>query len=131
MKWFFFVNVFVLLGAGSAWAGDGFTNSLIRAERAANHGNVARAAAIYNSIFPMETNNASNLCVLARRYCDLTCLASSISDQKDLVGRALHCARLAEALDPTNATAHASVAVCYAKSCAWVDVKTELAYSRL
>lgn len=131
MKWFLLVSAFILLGAGSAWAGDGFTNALIRAERAANHGDVARAVAIYNSISPMETNNASNLCVLARSYCDLTCLTRSASYQKDLVNRALHCASLAEALDPTNATAHASVAVCYAKSCAWADVKTELEYSRL
>jgi hypothetical protein len=126
--------VFGVLIAGNARAGDsGFTNSLKQAEIAAKGGDVARAAAIYDAARPRQTNDAANLCVLAHRYCTLTCLAHSANLQKDLVARALDCARQAVALDPSNATAHASVAVCYAKSCALAgtDIKSELSYSRL
>jgi hypothetical protein len=134
VKSFVFLAFFVGLSAASAWAGDrGFTNSLNAAEMAANHGDIKRATAIYDSTRSMQTNNAANMCVLAHRYCDLTFLTQSIAIQRDLVARALDCSRRAVALAAENATAHASVAVCYAKSCAMAgtDVKTELSYSRL
>jgi tetratricopeptide (TPR) repeat protein len=51
--------------------------------------------------------------------------------QKELVSRALTCALQAVKVNSNNATAHACAAVCYAKSCAGADIKTELAYSRL
>jgi hypothetical protein len=129
-----FLVFFVVLGAGNAWAGDGgFTNSLNAAATAANGGDVARAAAIYDSTRPKQTNNVANMCVLAHRYCDLTFLTQSIAVQRGLLARALDCSRRAVALAGGNATAHASVAVCYAKSCslAGSDVKSELSYSRL
>lgn len=121
-----------VLFACHAKAGDAaFTNALQKADMAEKHGDVAAAAAIYDVARQKETNNAANLCVMARRYCDLTYLARSAEVQKDLVARALDCAGRAVALEPANATAHASVAVCYAKSCAFADIKTELAYTRL
>lgn len=100
---------------------------------AEERGDVARAAAIYDAARPMQTNDAAHMCVLSHRYCDLTFLTQSIAVQKDLMAHALDCARRAVALEPRNATAHASMAVCYAKSCALAgsDVKTELSYSRL
>ncbi|HEV2329495.1 MAG TPA: hypothetical protein VGY56_11985 [Verrucomicrobiae bacterium] len=134
MRYLLFLVIFAVLSAGDAWAGDGgFTNSLNAAQMAAKRGDVSRAAAIYDAARPMQTNNAANMCVLAHRYCDLTFLTQSIAVQKGLVIRALDCSRRAVALAGGNATAHASVAVCYAKSCALAgsDVKSELSYSRL
>ncbi|HEV2452986.1 MAG TPA: hypothetical protein VGY98_01910 [Verrucomicrobiae bacterium] len=118
--------------AGNALAGeDLFTNSLKEGEIAAKRGDVTRAVAIYNAVRTGQTNNADHLCLLARCYCDLTCLTGSTAFQQELTTRALECAQQAATLDPRNATAHASVAVCYAKSCAFADIKTELAYSRM
>lgn len=112
-------------------ADEVFSNLLSSADSAERRGDVAKAAAIYDVARHAGTNDAPNLCVLARRYCDLSSLASSAGVQKGLVARALDCAGRAVALEPGNATAHASVAVCYAKSCAFADIKTELAYSKL
>ncbi len=126
---FVFACLFI---AGSAMAdGTAFTNSLRAAAGAEKSGDVARAAAIYDATRPMVTSNAANLCVLSRHYCDLASLTDSTAVQKNLVARALECAQKAALLVPTNATAHTSIAVCYAKSCALTDIKTELAYSRL
>jgi Tfp pilus assembly protein PilF len=58
-------------------------------------------------------------------------LTNSTAVQKDWVARALACSQKAVEDDPQNAVAHASLAVCYAKSCAFADVKTELADSHL
>ena len=80
---------------------------------------------------PAQAGSVSNLCAMSRHYCDLTYSTTSAAAQKDLVARALSCAQQAVEEDPTNATAHASLAVCYAKSCTLSNVKTELAYSRL
>lgn len=110
---------------------DDFASSLARAEIVETRGDLQGALKIYEAAQAAETGDASNLCLLARYYCNLTFLTNSIAVQKDLVARGLACAQQAVKDDPTNATAHASVAVCYAKSCSLVDVKTELAYSRL
>ncbi|HEX3624887.1 MAG TPA: hypothetical protein VH280_05600 [Verrucomicrobiae bacterium] len=134
MKCFTLLTLCAVFLARHAWAGDGgFTNSLKAAEVAAKQGNVEQAAADYDVARPMQTNNAANMCVLSRGYCDLTSFTNSTTVQKDLVVRALDCAQRAVALDPSNATAYASVAVCYAKNCAMpgTDVKTQLSYSRL
>lgn len=121
-----------VLFACNAKAGDAtFTNSIQKAAVAEKRGEVAGAEEIYDAARQRETNNAPNLCVLSRRYCDLSSLAHSTGVQKGLVARALECAGRAVALEPRNATAHASVAVCYAKSCAFADIKTELAYSKM
>lgn len=129
-----FLVFLAVIIAGDAWAGNvAFTNSLSAARVAEKSGDVARAAAIYDAARPAQTNNAAHMCMLAHRYCDLTFLTQSTAVQKGLVARALDCARRAVALDSSNATAHASVAVCYAKNCALSgsDIKTELSYSRL
>ena len=121
-----------VLFARNAKAGDAtFTNSLQKADIAQKRGEVAGAEAIYDAARQKETNSAPNLCVLSRCYCDLSSLAHSTGVQKGLVARALDCAGRAVALEPRNATAHASVAVCYAKSCAFADIKAQLAYSKL
>jgi tetratricopeptide (TPR) repeat protein len=116
----------------SSFAQDSaFTNSLIQAGVAEKHGDLQQALKIYEASQSAQAGNASNLCVLSRLYCDLTYLTNSPVVQKELVNRALVCARQATQSDPTNATAHASLAVCYAKSCNYVDIKTQLTYSRL
>ena len=107
------------------------TNSLAKADAAKKRGDVAEALQIYDTIQQTQTNSAAGMCTLSRCYCDLTYLTNSTDAQKDLVTRALGCAKQAVADDPSNATAHASLAVCYAKSCNFADIKTELAYSRL
>jgi tetratricopeptide (TPR) repeat protein len=121
-----------VLIACDALAGDAtFTNSLQKADIAAKRGEVGGAEAIYDAARQKETNSAPNLCVLSRRYCDLSSVARAADVQKGLVARALDCAGRAVALEPDSATAHASVAVCYAKSCAFADIKAQLAYSKL
>lgn len=110
---------------------DDFAKSLVQADAAKNRGDLQGALTIYDAAQHSEAGDASNLCVLAHCYCDLTYLANSTALQKDLVARALTCAQLAVKDAPNNSTAHASVAVCYARSCNLVDIKTELAYSSL
>jgi tetratricopeptide (TPR) repeat protein len=115
-----------------ALAGDAsFTNSLASADTAAKNGNLEEAIKIYKADQQAAGSNAVNLCTLSRRYCDLTFLTNSPSAQKDLVTHALACAQQAVQVAPSNATAHASLAVCYAKSCNYTDIKTKLAYSRI
>jgi len=103
-----------------------FTNFLAHAALAEKCGDMKRAMAIYAAAQHAEIGNAANLCVLARRYCDLGYLKNSKAVQKDLIGRARACSQQAVTDDPRNATAHSCLAVCYAKSCSFVDIKTEL-----
>jgi tetratricopeptide (TPR) repeat protein len=126
-----FVFAFLFIACNAMADGTEFTNSFKSAARAEKTGDIARATAIYDATRTMVASNAGSLCVLSRHYCDLASLSDSIAVQKDLVARALDCAQKAALLAPTNATAHASIAVCYARSCAFADIKTELAYSRL
>jgi len=58
-------------------------------------------------------------------------LTKSTDVQKDLAQRALACSFQAVKADSNNATAHACVAVCYAKNSLFADVRTKLNYSRL
>lgn len=108
-----------------------FTNLLAQADVAERSGKVEESLTIYDGAQREDAGNAEDLCVLARRYCDLTYSTASKTTQKILVERALACAQQAVKDDPTNATAHASLAVCYAKSCNYADIKDELLYSRL
>ncbi len=80
---------------------------------------------------PWEATNVMGLCTLARRYCDLACLTNSVAARQELVARALACSTQAVKADSNNATAHACVAVCYARACAFAGIKTQLVYSRL
>jgi tetratricopeptide (TPR) repeat protein len=107
-----------------------FTNSLAQAALAEKRGDVQNALKIYGAAEKLESGNATNLCVLTRRYCDLMYLSNSKPAQKEELGRARACAAQAVQADPNNATAHACLAVCYAKGCAFDDIKTELADSR-
>jgi tetratricopeptide (TPR) repeat protein len=130
MKCFF--PLVLLLCGRTLWAADlSFTNALDQADLAEKRGDISDTLKLYNDAQQAGANNAADLCVLARRYCDLTYLTNSTAAQKDLVTDALSCSQQAVKADPQNAIAHASLAVCYAKSCLFADVKTELAYSRL
>ena len=108
-----------------------FTDALARGDQEAKNGNFQSALRIYDAAAKTQADNATNLCALARRYCDITYLTNSLDLRKDLIARALACSWQAVKDAPANATAHASLAVCYAKSCKFADVKTELADSRL
>jgi tetratricopeptide (TPR) repeat protein len=122
----------LLFFAGNMLAEDySFSNSLAQAAVAEKRGDLPTAIKLFAEAEQHESTNAASLCVLARRYCDLTYATNSTAAHKELVGRALACALQAVKVDSNNATAHACVAVCYAKSCADADIKTRLAYSRL
>jgi hypothetical protein len=108
-----------------------FTNSLARADVAQKNGDIEEVLKILNADEQAQGNNATNLCVISRRYCDLTYSTDSTTTQKDLVAHALTCAQHAVNDNPKNATAHASLAVCYAKSCNYADIKTKLTYSKI
>lgn len=108
-----------------------FTNLLAQADVAKRGGDLEGTLAIYEQAQHEGAGNAEDLCALSMRYCDLTYLTDSKAAQKDLVGRAQECAQQAVKDDPKNATAHASLAVCYAKICAFAGIKEELADSRL
>jgi len=128
----YFFTLFLLLSSRTLWAADlSFTNALAQADVAEKRGDISDALKLYNDAQQAGANNAVDLCVLARRYCDLTYLTNSTAAQKDWVADALACSQQAVNADPQNAVAHASLAVCYAKSCLFADVKTELADSRL
>lgn len=133
-KW----KVVCLTLAGLIWFGGlspaeeySFTKALADGAQAEAQGNVAVAVAIYDHAERVELDHASNLCVLARRYCDLAYLTNSTPRQQDLIKRGLACSLRAVKVDARSASAHACVAVCYAKSCSLVDIKTQLAYSQL
>jgi tetratricopeptide (TPR) repeat protein len=104
---------------------------LTRAGLAEKHGDIPAATEIYSEAESFAISNAANLCVLSWRFCDLMRLTNSESAKINLLKRALNCAQQAVNADPSNATAHASLAVCYAKNCAFADIKGELVYSRL
>jgi Flp pilus assembly protein TadD len=122
--------LFVFLCSGRA-QDISFTNSLVAADNALECSDIPRVLTIYADAEKAQTGNASNLCVLAHRYCDLTYLTNSSPFNRDLVALALACSQQAVSDAPTNATAHTSLAVCYAQSCNFSDTKTKLANSRL
>src|SRR5215469_18668014 len=125
LSWSFAGLLFSGLGV---FAGDAsFTNSLAQAELAIKQGNPQEALKIYDTAQRAFASNAADLCVLSHRYCDLTYFTNSVAAQKEMLAQATACAQQAVEVDPTNATAHASLAVCYAKSCNFADIKTELA----
>ena len=121
----------MLLGGPARAERFSFTNALARATLAEQRGDLSTAAQIYDAAQRMETNQVDHLCSLARKYCDLTYLTNSATVQNDLVRRALLCSVQAVKADSNNAPAHACLAVCYAKSSTYADIRTQLAYSRL
>jgi tetratricopeptide (TPR) repeat protein len=107
-----------------------FTNLLAQAALAEQRADLPAALSLLNQAEPMASNHVLWLCAVARRYCELTWLTNSVPVQKGLVARALACSTQALQADSNNATAHACVAACYAKSCLFADLKTELIFSQ-
>jgi len=131
---FEWLRIFLLLGsllAGSlpGWA-KGSTNSLESWGGMEIRADIPAALKTYAKAQRANWNNAVELCGLARGYCELTYLTKAPAVQKDLVARALECSLRAVSLDSSNATAQACVAVGYAKSCDFADIRTKLEYSR-
>ena len=123
---------FLLASTGSGHAQvSSFPDDLARADNAVKQGDFQGALRIYDAATNAQAGNATNLCTLARRYCDITYFTNSMALRNETIARALVCSQQAVKDEPTNATAHASLAVCYAKICKFADVKTELADSRL
>ena len=108
-----------------------FTNSLAQATVAEAKGDLTSALKLYQTAELGASNNAAQLCVLSLRYSELTYLTNAAAAQKVFMQLALHCALRAIEVDPSNATAHANAAVCYAKISQLYDLKTEVADSRI
>jgi hypothetical protein len=122
----------LFLAAGAAGAEVySFADALTRAANAERHLDLQTAVNVYGIAESAESANSTNLCLLARRICDLACLANSLPAQKYLVDRALACSLQAVKAASNNAAAHACVAVCYAKECAFASLRDELIDSRL
>ncbi len=114
------------LSADPARAGDkSFTNYLAQAELADEHGDVLSALKFYSAADQQVTTNCGDLCLLARRYCDLMYDTDSADTQKKLAGHALASSLRAVQADPKNATAHLCVAVSYAKNFPYLDNGTK------
>jgi tetratricopeptide (TPR) repeat protein len=107
-----------------------FTNFLAQGECAEQCNDVPGALKFYSAADHLTTSNCADLCVLARRYCDLMHLTSSPAIQKNLAERALDCSLRAVKADPKSATAHLCVAVSYAKNFPFVDNETEVNWSK-
>jgi tetratricopeptide (TPR) repeat protein len=107
-----------------------FTNSLAQAAQAEAKGDLAAALNLYQTAEQDASNNAVHLCALSHCYSELTYLTNAPAAQKTFMQLALNCALRAIEANPSNATAHASAAVCYAKICMLYDIKTELVDSR-
>lgn len=125
------LTLWLLLASSPGWADNySFSNSLAQAALAEQRADLPAALKSLDRAAQWEATNAMSLCVLARRYCDLAALTNSVAVRKELVARALACSLQAVKADGSNATAHACVAVCYAKGCAFASLKTQLDYSR-
>jgi tetratricopeptide (TPR) repeat protein len=128
-------RAFILTGllclVAFAASADDFTKELSQADAAVKSGNTRHALDIYQKAQTAAAGNCPELCVLCRRYSDLMHQTPFIAAQKDLLTRAFTCAQDAVKAGPKNPTAHASLAVCYAKECQFADTKTSLVDSRL
>ena len=107
-----------------------FTNLLSQGEVSQKRGDAAGAFKLYSRAEPLATN-CPDLCVMARRYCDLMHDTTSAELQKTLAEKALACSFRAVQVDPKNATAHLSVAVCYAKNFPYTNNQTKVNWSKL
>ncbi len=107
-----------------------FSNLLSQGEVAQKRGDAAGAFKLFSSAEPLATN-CPDLCVMARRYCDLMHDTASANLQKMLAEKALACSFRAVKVDPKNATAHLSVAVCYAKNFPYTNNQTKVNWSKL
>jgi tetratricopeptide (TPR) repeat protein len=107
-----------------------FSNFLAQGGLAEQRNDVPGALKFYSAADRLMSTNCADLCVLARRYCDLMHSTSSPDIQKNLAAGALACSLRAVQADPKNATAHLCVAVSYAKNFPFVDNKTEINWSK-
>lgn len=107
-----------------------FTNFLMQGERSASSGDVAMASRFYSQAEQLASNNPTALCALTENFCDLMYSTDSATTKKDLIDHAMTCASRAVSADPKSSTAHACMAVCYAKESGFADIKTKMAYSR-
>lgn len=107
-----------------------FTNLIAQGELAEKNTNVAAALKFYIAADHITSTNCADLCLLARRYCDLMYLASSPETQKTLAERALDCSLRAVKADAKNATAHLCVAVTYAKNFPYANNETMVNWSK-
>jgi tetratricopeptide (TPR) repeat protein len=108
-----------------------FTNFLVQGERSERNGDVPTAEKFYSQAERLAFSNAPDLCVLTKNYCDLMYSVDSAAAKKGLVKHAMACASRAVSTDPKSPTAHACMAVCYAKESAFADIKTKVTYSHL
>jgi tetratricopeptide (TPR) repeat protein len=108
-----------------------FTNLLTEGERLGQNGDVSGALRFYSQAEHLGYSNAADLCVLTQRYCDLMYTADLADAKKDLLAHAFACASQAVKDDPHSSTAHACMAVCYAKECSFANIKARVAFSRL
>ncbi len=125
------LTVYIWLSVTAAVAtGFTFTNLIAQGELAEQKSNVTAALKFYSAADRITFTNCADLCLLARRYCDLMYLASSPETQKNLAERALDCSLRAVKADAKNATAHLCVAVTYAKNFPYTDNATMVNWSK-
>ena len=125
------LTVCLWLSAAAGHAKDlTFTNLVAQCELAEQKSNVTAALKFYAAADRITSTNCADLCLLARRYCDLMYLASSPETQKNLAERALDCSLRAVKADTKNATAHLCVAVTYAKNFPYTDNATMVKWSK-
>jgi len=122
----------VWLAATQAQAGNAsFTRLLTEGERAEKNGDMPAALRSYSQAEPVASSNSADLCALTKDYCDLMYSTDSAVAKKHLLELAVACASRAVMDDPKSSTAHACMAVCYAKESAYADIKAKVTYSRL
>ena len=107
-----------------------FSNCLTQADAAYHRGDLAKALDLYAQAQTLEATNASHLCAVTKCYCDLMHHSTNSAAQPELARRALAAALQAISADPLSVTSHLCVAICYAKSFPFVDLRTKVAYSR-
>lgn len=112
--------------ANDAW----FGNLVAQGDLAGKKGDFATAVKLYSAAEQLEIGNATNLCALAKCYCDLMHFADSPSLRKILAQEALACSQTAVKADPHSALAHICVAICYAKNFPYADNQTKVYFSR-
>jgi tetratricopeptide (TPR) repeat protein len=107
-----------------------FTNLVAQGESSQARGAALEAFRHFSQAELLATNSP-DFCVMARRYCDLMHDTKSSELQKTLAEKALACAFRAVAADNQNATAHLTLAVCYAKNFPYTNNQTKVNWSKV
>jgi len=110
---------------------EDFTNALAAARQAEHTGNISSAMKFYSTAESLASTNAGDWELLSRHYSDLMPSTNSVEVKVLLLDRATACAQRAVQLAPNNASAHASLGVCFAKRCTLADTRGQVTYSRL